>query len=183
MSNKATHRGECQVCSKSHKVNPKTGQLAKHGYTVVGWFHGTCEGAGVVPFEKSMETAQQVRDRMIDRSTKLNLRILAEETAQDHVWVQIGGRGQRIWHSFTDWNVELRPAAGDRTYERITVEFEGKTYWAEPGYGSHDLTQVQRINLRYSGELQYERNQIENWLAWMNGRLVGWSEKELTPID
>lgn len=52
----ATHNGTCQACGRQHAVNPKTGLLAKHGYTVDwGFFNGTCAGSDKKPLE--VETA------------------------------------------------------------------------------------------------------------------------------
>lgn len=52
----ATHNGTCQACGRQHAVNPKTGNLAKHGYTVDwGFFNGTCSGSDRAPLEIAAE--------------------------------------------------------------------------------------------------------------------------------
>lgn len=41
-----THRGHCQLCACVQAIDPKTGLIAKHGYTVqYGYFSGTCPGS------------------------------------------------------------------------------------------------------------------------------------------
>lgn len=52
---KATHKGNCQVCNKLHKL--PDGVLSAHGYTVEsrgfgGWFSGTCHGSHNLPFQR-----------------------------------------------------------------------------------------------------------------------------------
>jgi hypothetical protein len=53
----ATHRGVCQICGKSHKVDVKTGLLAEHGYTYknTGYFTGSCAGSGELPINVSVD--------------------------------------------------------------------------------------------------------------------------------
>lgn len=56
---KATHNGTCQACGRSQAISRKTGNLAKHGYTVdYGYFSGTCSGSGRRPLEQ--ETAHNL---------------------------------------------------------------------------------------------------------------------------
>lgn len=48
---KATHRGNCQVCG--HQQHVMNVVLAKHGYTVeFGYFRGTCSGSGKKPIQQ-----------------------------------------------------------------------------------------------------------------------------------
>ena len=50
---KSTHRGSCQICGKDSML--PGGFVAKHGYQVagLGFFNGTCRGAGYAPYETS----------------------------------------------------------------------------------------------------------------------------------
>ena len=51
-----THTGTCQLCGREHAIHVKTGEIAKHGYTVdYGFFSGTCRGAGYQPLQISRE--------------------------------------------------------------------------------------------------------------------------------
>jgi len=48
-----THKGTCQLCGRIQAVNNKTGEIAKHGYTVdYGFFSGTCRGSGYLPLQQ-----------------------------------------------------------------------------------------------------------------------------------
>lgn len=59
---KHTHRGTCQICGALQAVNPKTGDIAKHGYTVPnGYFLGTCLGSGNSPLQKSRTLCDEIR--------------------------------------------------------------------------------------------------------------------------
>ena len=64
---KATHTGHCQACGRLQAVNPSTGKLAKHGYTVdFGFFNGTCAGSDHAPLEHdtalNIQIVKQLRD-------------------------------------------------------------------------------------------------------------------------
>lgn len=49
---RATHNGTCQACGRVQAVIPRTGKLAKHGYTVDwGYFDGVCYGSDELPVE------------------------------------------------------------------------------------------------------------------------------------
>lgn len=51
-----THKGTCQLCGRIHAVNNKTGEIAKHGYTVdYGFFNGVCQGSNILPLQKDRE--------------------------------------------------------------------------------------------------------------------------------
>lgn len=50
---KATKKGTCQICGRVQKL--PNGKIAKHGYQVVGEFHGTCDGSDHLPLEVSYQ--------------------------------------------------------------------------------------------------------------------------------
>lgn len=55
---KATHNGTCQVCGAEQAVNPSTGKLAKHGYSVEwGYFNGACSGGDELPMQINKDLA------------------------------------------------------------------------------------------------------------------------------
>ena len=67
----ATHRGCCQICGKSHKVNVKTGLLAEHGYTIdFGYFSGSCAGSHQLPINVSVDFLKSELDRIEKEYTK-----------------------------------------------------------------------------------------------------------------
>lgn len=88
MTNTATHDGTCQACGRQHAVNPKTGNLAKHGYTVDwGFFNGTCSGSDKQPLE--IDTAHNVAivEALYQRAADLEKRAAGEIT---EVQVDVG---------------------------------------------------------------------------------------------
>ena len=69
---KATHNGICQVCGALQAVNPKTGKLANHGYSVM-WHsqHGTCPGSRQLPIQVSSDLAQKTAEGLETKMNKL----------------------------------------------------------------------------------------------------------------
>jgi hypothetical protein len=69
----ATHNGTCQACGRQHAVNPKTGLLAKHGYTVDwGFFNGTCAGSDRKPLEQDEGFCLSIIDDLNNRALHLD---------------------------------------------------------------------------------------------------------------
>jgi hypothetical protein len=55
-----THRGTCQACGSVQAVDNVTGLVAKHGYQVIGYFSGICQGAGQKPAEHDVTYTHKV---------------------------------------------------------------------------------------------------------------------------
>ena len=51
-------RGNCQCCGRQHAV--VRGFIVKHGYQVIGYFHGVCQGAGRKPLQQDREFADKL---------------------------------------------------------------------------------------------------------------------------
>jgi hypothetical protein len=68
----ATHRGCCQICGKSHKVDVKTGLLAEHGYTYknTGYFTGSCAGSGQLPINVSVDFLKSEYKKIASKFTE-----------------------------------------------------------------------------------------------------------------
>lgn len=93
----ATHNGTCQACGRVQAVGPKTGLLAKHGYTVDwGFFNGTCPGSDHKPLQHDWELNEQI----VQQLRKDAERIAADaEKAIRKVSVQVGSNlvyGKRV---------------------------------------------------------------------------------------
>jgi uncharacterized protein YciI len=57
-----THRGHCQLCIRVQAIDMRTGEVAKHGYSVPnGYYVGTCPGSG----EKSLHAERRLADAAI----------------------------------------------------------------------------------------------------------------------
>jgi hypothetical protein len=55
-----THRGTCQACGSVQAVDNVSGLLAKHGYQVIGYFSGTCQGSDRKPAEHDVAYTRTV---------------------------------------------------------------------------------------------------------------------------
>lgn len=122
----ATHNGTCQACGRQHAVSPKSGKLAKHGYTVDwGFFNGTCAGSDHRPLEQDTELNVAIVAELGQRAAALDLEAEGEILK---VTIQTGSKlvrgkrigefklvdreefavhGQRLYHTNFDREVEL----------------------------------------------------------------------------
>jgi len=77
---KATHNGICQVCGALQAVNPKTGNLANHGYSVM-WHsqHGTCPGSRQLPIQVSSDLAEKTAKGLEAKMNQLRHDVEHEE--------------------------------------------------------------------------------------------------------
>lgn len=66
---KAAHLGTCQVCGSLQAY--KNGRLAKHGYTVEGYFHGVCTGSDQKALEESKTIAEFHVKNFIQKASEL----------------------------------------------------------------------------------------------------------------
>ena len=72
---KATHIGHCQVCNRPHKINPKFGTVAKHGYNRrFGWGEtGNCDGSYFRPYEVTVERVIELKNELDEIVSKLEI--------------------------------------------------------------------------------------------------------------
>jgi hypothetical protein len=91
---KATHRGNCQVCAHQHHVMGAV--LAKHGYTVkFGFFNGTCRGSGQKPMQI---------ERALTDSTVVALGVYAANQDEHVVGLMTGTKHPREVQTGTKFN-------------------------------------------------------------------------------
>tara|TARA_R110000751_G_scaffold129601_1_gene231618 strand:+ start:191 stop:805 length:615 start_codon:yes stop_codon:yes gene_type:complete len=88
-----SHKGTCQLCGRIHAVNNKTGEIAKHGYTVdYGFFNGTCGGSGFLPLQKDREELDlQINawERIANKQLSLTLsdiELVSVSVRQNYAW-------------------------------------------------------------------------------------------------
>lgn len=91
---KATHNGICQVCGALQAVNPKTGKLANHGYSVM-WHsqHGTCPGSRQLPIQVSSDLAEKTAEGLEAKMNKLRRDVESGEITE----VKVRRRGVWGW--------------------------------------------------------------------------------------
>ena len=87
-----THRGTCQACGSVQAVDNVSSLVAKHGYQVVGYFRGVCQGAGKKPAEHDVTLTRTVI-------------AFCEETARSHdAAVACLKDGSSVPNTFERWN-------------------------------------------------------------------------------
>lgn len=138
MSNVHTHTGICQACGRRHAVNPKSGKLAKHGYTVDwGFFNGTCQGSDHLPLEQD---------------TTLNLAIVAElRQRADRLDVQAEGEILKVEVQVGSERLNGRRVTITKLVDRERFDSPEVRRW---NYGSFDsAVELTRNRLRRQAEL------------------------------
>lgn len=80
---KATHQGQCQICSRIQKL-PNT-RLSQHGYTVeFSFFEGVCPGSKSLPYELSCDLIKQQIPLLLIRVTELEAKIISLNNRDGH---------------------------------------------------------------------------------------------------
>lgn len=185
----ATHKGHCQICGNLQKL--PSGKLAKHGYTTRwGFFSGTCNGAGFLPFEQSTDRIEAAIAAARNRALGLRGQAIAVEDTTSAVWVlerkpATWERGNR--HGAQAWRlipVEELTYAHNADGECIEVagyvnSFTGRKERLDCHYGE---TVVSASNKRYAQTLRSEAAQFEEYVAWQTERIAGWAPAELLPL-
>lgn len=185
---KATHKGTCQVCGRVHRINVKSGMLAKHGYTIDwGWFNGVCSGADNLPYEKSCELVKRSIEQAEDYKRKL-----ADEITETENWTVDSEIIYREYLSYTEapkggyYNVKAR-IVKDSTWRTFGVEFEfgGKIYRKAnkecmTGHTAESLLNASRE--RRIKVLKTHIKNTDNYIALQQKRVDNWKEAELIEI-
>lgn len=182
---KATHRGTCQLCGRSHKINPKYNSIAKHGFTKEhGFFNGTCRGSDNQPLEMSCELlreyvnkhwpadAAQLREyagRIRSGEAPLNVTFrVGGAWGQDRTGKLVGVRREGHW-----WIALVEMHDGQREENRDVLRFErGRT---------EDEIIASKRDYR-AKEIEARAAQIENHIEHMRPIVESWEPRELTAI-
>lgn len=110
---KATHNGTCQVCGRTHAVNNKTTDLAKHGYTVqFNYFRGTCKGSDNSPLEISkVLTLETIKD-CLTQAKRLNavtpdqinlIKVIVKVRCDEDGWYAGAWEKKEVMMNATEW--------------------------------------------------------------------------------
>lgn len=139
MGNVHTHTGICQACGRRHAVNPKSGKLAKHGYTVDwGFFNGTCQGSDHPPLEQD---------------TTLNIAIVAE-LRQRAARLDVQAEGEILKVEVQTGRSTDNRGIGKPVYELVDRERFDSPEVRRWNYGSFDReVELVRSRLRRQAEL------------------------------
>jgi hypothetical protein len=164
-----THRGHCQRCVRVQAIDPSTGLIAKHGYTVHwGQFNGTCPGSD----NPTLHVERSLADHTIKMARKdaVELAALAEcyRKRTKHP-VMVGTNEYR------------RVPIGNGAYrsEEILAKWE-------------DATEPQQRNGIRRAVLKLERdaelatafaNDLQTWADKITGKVDAYRVEDLEPME
>jgi hypothetical protein len=181
--------GECQICGATQRL--PGGAVATHGYTTrFGFFEGTCDGSGYLPFEESCGQIQAKVSRVkhaIQENTNIAYRpetgIGQDET---RAWVQIYttgrmGRLSKVWvEREVSW---ISPGEGRITLERydaVQTRTRIDFYGPEQTAGRNDM--ILKLNRKYAEVLRSRVRELASYVEWQEKRLAAWERKPLRPV-
>jgi len=81
---KATHIGTCQICGAAHKV--VRGGIAKHGYTVGGYYRGVCDGSDAAPYERGTGALELFMEWLASRGVEATDKTMVDMARRIENW-------------------------------------------------------------------------------------------------
>jgi hypothetical protein len=179
---KHTHTGECQICCRRQAVLVRGGRIAKHGYTVDGYFNGTCHGAGHPPFEHSCDATKAAIKGTEDQIAKIrkgieNLRANRKDRgAQAWFFVRSSFRSK-----FSYW-VEIRVDRSGAATFGVEVGDPSKRHnlYVSPGAPVEEI--AKDLDEEYCNGLARQIAGLTLWLKDAKARVATWAPKDLTPV-
>ncbi len=198
---KATHSGTCQCCGRPQKL--PGGVLSKHGYTVrCGFFEGTCQGTGCLPYEQScglikqfVAAAKAQKDRIQAKQAELRKpATTALAWVQEYIMVPArrwGTTGRYEW-SQKELTMTTHPLSSGSSYttfhytpaENAYKHFDlGKL---DGGYGEDKATTPMEMatiqNRKYAATFDKTVKEIDSYVKWQTKRITDWKLTDLTPV-
>jgi hypothetical protein len=188
---KATHRGECQICGRFQKL--PNGRLSTHGYTVQwNMFQGTCPGSGELPYEQSCDLIKARLPWVKERVTEMNkyrkalLQPATEPKAYVRVWLRsvssytwLELRLTEVYHKNEQSGHEWRTIMAkykDESEEK--AQNVGSPYYEEPLLDCATRLNEEYVERHYSKTIQ----ETEAYLKWCEDRIANWEAKPLQAI-
>lgn len=185
---KSTHQGICQGCGRMQKL--PNGKLSKHGYTVDnGWFNGVCMGSDHLPFEQSKDEIEGYI-KSANESAKVTrsmiVKILANDDPNDvyyhgydrlsyqYFWVKgklsVDGHEVLITYTYRDKEINERNRDASKPYRE---ELNDEEYLKVLAH---------HYNKRKTNEMERTAKAADEYAAWQEDRIKGWTPKELTKV-
>jgi hypothetical protein len=181
---KATHKGTCQVCGRQQML--PNDRLSKHGYTVeFGWFEGTCQGAGHLPYELSCDLVKEsvvwAEDRMTDLDdSKIGVRKWTSES-EVKAFVYLDYRQSRYGSGYRMMvgRIEERPDPWNRMrFGLVLTDDYGKEFFEIPNNGycktadelvqyliDAEIRRIDRQIKRANKYRQIQQKRVDEWVA------------------
>lgn len=165
-----THRGHCQACTKVQAIDPNTGNIAKHGYTVDGgYFSGTCPGSDrrTLHVERAFADEIIVQARADAAAARAQLAQLEQGTAHP-VMCQTNEREENTYD-----------ARGRRVFKYKMVK------WADADVGQRSAAMRDAIwNAKRSAELAEScANDLQKWADKITGKVDAYRVEDLDAGD
>jgi hypothetical protein len=165
---KSTHRGSCQICGKDSML--PGGFVAKHGYQVadIGFFHGTCRGAGYPPYETSCVALDVLKielEEMIESHHKLCTSVQNDET-KIKAFVRVpsdytySGYNPMKWMDVAEWKEDSLILDNNNKDEVKTNSIIGKN---RNECKEHYMDYLNRRTVDMTNELSRINTKIEQW--------------------
>lgn len=168
-----THRGHCQLCVSVQAIDPESGRIAKHGYTVeFGYFNGTCPGSGLFSLHVERKYADESIAEARARAKELNK--LAKK------YVAGTKHPACVWNgTYREVPAPTRRWANRTVKERVMVLFADapKTYQLQGIEDAvYDLRQRASSATRHADELQ-------KWADRITGKVDAYRVSDLEPAE
>lgn len=201
--NTATHYGTCQGCGCKQKL--PCGVLAKHGYTVQwGFFQGTCNASGELPFEESCDFCKKcivnAKAQLASvRESAERLRRPITEPVADRLTLYMGydkRTFKSIRRAFTDVRIKTRQRelSGGHVLAVIyaCVEVDGVLKEFDLRGNGQPLANLYSINTpldaaaaineREAKDLDRRAQEIETYVKWQQDRVDNWKPGTLKAV-
>jgi hypothetical protein len=192
---KATHYGTCQICGRKHKL--PGGVLSKHGYTLeFGFFNGTCNGSGHLPFEQSIDliegaiiSAKAYAEKTFAEAEAYRTNPSAEGIRRE-VYIRKPGRYSSSTSEWIEDSISFRTKEYEDGGGYIVGEWdtqpEHATSYTEKRAGSysHD-TEAEIIayeRAKWARVLTRRAEEAYSYAEWQTKRINGWEPSDLEEI-
>jgi hypothetical protein len=188
---KSTHRGRCQACDSLQKL--PGGVLAAHGYTTRwGFFAGTCNGAGHMPFEQSKDYIDRCIADARGHAETLRAKaaaVVVDPADVDPANVMVNAYFAHVVGGGPSGYRWIPSRLGFDAARRVCYwhpgDYSHKEGWRPMTCGSgYTLTTAAATSARkYADHLESEAAKYDAYVTWQTGRIAAWAPAPLTPID
>ena len=131
---KSTHRGSCQICGKDSML--PGGFVAKHGYQVagLGFFNGTCRGAGYAPYETSCIALDLLKIEMEEMIQKQHELCTSVQNDEGKIKAKVrvpsnyaySGFNHAVWINVAEWKEDSMILDNNNKDEVKTTSITGR---------------------------------------------------------
>jgi hypothetical protein len=165
------------------------GRLAAHGYTTRwGFFEGTCNGAGELPFEVSKDYIETCIDLASNRATAFRALAAEAEANRNPAAVSVNVYlGQRVGGGISGYQwikSRLESSPGFVQFWH-PGDYRKPAGWRRLPIGSGFTLAEAVIHLagKYADHLEKRAANFDRYVAWQSERIATWAPAPLTPID